>query len=128
MPRVIAPADVARPASAYAQGIVHSAPAARLLISGQIGIAPDGTILDGAEAQMLQAWQNLFGVLRAAGFERKHLVRLTVYVTDPALIGLYRSVRDRMLEGHLLAMTFLVVQALASPQLVFEVDGEAVIE
>ena len=128
MPRVIAPADVAKPASAYAQGIVHSGAAERLLIAGQIGITPDGTMLDGAEAQMVQAWKNLFAVLREAGFERRHLVRLTVYVTDAKLIGLYRSVRDRMLEGHLVAMTFLVVQALASPQLVFEVDGEAVKE
>ena len=128
MPRVIAPALVAKPASAYAQGIVHSGGAERLLIAGQIGITPDGTILEGAEAQMEQAWQNLFAVLRAAGFERKHLVRLTVYVTDASLVGLYRTVRDRFMEGHLVAMTFLVVQALAAPKLVFEVDGEAVRE
>jgi len=128
MSRIVVPADVVKPASAYAQGIVHALSGERLLISGQIGMTVDGRIVEGLEAQMEQAWRNLLGVLGAAGFERKHLVRVLVTMTAPADVALYRAVRDRMLEGHLCAMTFIVVAGLAHPDLKFEVEGEAVKE
>lgn len=128
MSRIVAPADVAKPASAYAQGIVHALSGQRLLVAGQIGITIDGKILEDLEAQMAQAWSNLLAVLRTGGFERHHLVRLVIYMTAPADVALYRAVRDRMLDGHLCATTFVVVAGLAHPDLKFEVEGEAVRE
>ena len=128
MPRVIAPTDVVKPASAYAQGVAHALSGERLVIAGQIGMTVDGKIVEGLEAQMEQAWRNLFGVLRAAGFERRHLVRLVIYMTAPADVPLYRAVRDRMLDGHLCPSTFIAVAGLAHPDLKFEVEGEAVKE
>ena len=126
--KVINPSDIAKPASNYAQGIVHSAAAERLVISGQVGIRPDRTVEEGLEAQMERAWNNLFGVLRAAGFEKKHLVKVTVFVTERGKVGVFREVRDRLLDGHVCAFTYLEISGLASPQLLVEIEGEAVKE
>ena len=46
--KTINPASIVKPASSYAQGIVHGA-GQRLVISGQIGVKPDGAILDDPE-------------------------------------------------------------------------------
>ncbi len=124
--KVINPVDVVAPASQYAQGIVHAATAERLVISGQIGMRPDRTIEEGMEAQMERAWNNLFGVLRAAGFEKRHLVKITIFVTERGSVGVFRDVRDRMLDGHLCACTYLEIAGLAAPQLLVEIEGEAV--
>lgn len=96
-----------------------------MVISGQIGMTADGEIVDGLEAQMVQAWLNIFAILRAAGFEKEHLVRLNIYVTMPGQVGLYRAVRDRMLDGHLCANTYLEISGLAAPGLLCEIEGEA---
>lgn len=127
MARVVTPSNSPRPASAYAQGVVHSLAGERLVIAGQIGVTADGKVVAGLEGQIEQAWRNLFAALDAAGFERRHLVRLTVYMTRNE-VALYRAARDRVLQGHLCATTFVVVSGLATPELLFEIEGEAVKE
>lgn len=124
--KLINPDDIAKPASNYAQGVLHGAGAERLVISGQVGVRPDGSIEQGLEAQMNRAWSNLFGVLKAAGFEKRHLVKITIFVTEPGAVAVSRSVRDRMLEGHVCASTYLQVAGLASPDFLVEIEAEAV--
>jgi 2-iminobutanoate/2-iminopropanoate deaminase len=126
--RTINPADIARPASNYAQGVLHSAGGQRLVISGQVGVRPDGTVETGFEAQMERAWSNLLGVLKDAGFDKRDLVKATVFVTQPGRVALFRAIRDRMLEGHVCAFTYLQVAGLASPDFLVEIEGEAVKE
>ena len=48
--QVIDPANIVRPASKYAQGVLHGAVAKRLVVSGQVGANPDGSIEQGLEA------------------------------------------------------------------------------
>lgn len=112
--------------SNYAQGIVHSAAAERLVIAGQLGLRPDGTLEDGLEAQMERAWGNVLGVMAAAGFERKHLIRATIYCTVPRQVGVYRVIRDQILEGHLCACTYVEISGLAAPEHLVEIEAEAV--
>lgn len=127
MPRVIDPPE-AKALSKYAQAVVHGANAERITVSGQLGLKADGTAEQGLEAQMVRAFENLFLVLKAAGFDKRHLIKTTVFVTQPGQVQLYRSVRDRMMEGHLAANTYLVVAGLAMPQFLVEIEGEAVKE
>jgi len=47
------PDDVPAPLGNYSHVIRHGA-GTRIVISGQVGVAPDGAILDGLEAQMRQ--------------------------------------------------------------------------
>jgi len=126
--RTVNPDTVVKPLSNYAQGVVHAAAAERIVVSGQLGLRPDGGLEDGLEAQMVQAWRNVFAVMAAAGFEKTHLLRATVYVTVPGQVALYRAVRDRMLDGHLCATTYLEISALSAPENLVEIEAEAVRE
>jgi 2-iminobutanoate/2-iminopropanoate deaminase len=128
MPRIINPRSIAPPASHYAHGIVHSGRSRRLLISGQVGIAIDGTPAADLPGQMEQAWDNLEAVLREAGMAVQDLAKIVVYATVPGSVGIYRTIRDRRLGGHLVAATYLEVAALASPAYLVEIEGEAICE
>lgn len=124
--RIVNPDNVVKPASNYAQDVVHRAAAGRPVISGQLGLRPDGSLEDGIEAQMQRAWSNLFAVMADAGFEIHHLVRATIYVTLPGQVSIYRRLRDRMPDGHRCANTYVEIAGLAAPEFLVEIEGEAV--
>jgi enamine deaminase RidA (YjgF/YER057c/UK114 family) len=128
MPKPVNPRSIAPPSSRYAHGIVHSARARRLVISGQIGKGLDGHVPSGLAEQMELAWDNITAILIEAGMSISDLVKISVFVTVPGSVGLYRTIRDRRLGGHLCAATYLEVSALAAPGLLFEIEGEAVCE
>ena len=121
----LVPKTVAAPFSRYAHGVVVEPPCRWLHVSGQVGVRPDGVLAVGAEAQLEQAFANLFAVLSAAGMERCHLVKLTVLLTAPDQVGLYRAVRDRCLDGALVASTLLIVAGLANPDFLVELEAAA---
>lgn len=120
------PDTIAPPASDYSHGVVVPAAARRLIVAGQVGLDPDGGLADGLEAQMERCWLNLFAVLEAAGMTKRNLVKYTVYVTRSDATATYRAIRDRMLEGHAPPATYVVVAGLAGPDLLVEIEGEAV--
>lgn len=126
--KALNPESVVKPASNYAQAVLIGPAEERIVISGQLGLRPDGELEDGLEAQMERAWSNVFEVMRSAGFAREQLVRATIYVTQPGQVTLYRAVRDRMLAGHLCANTYVEVAGLAAPELLVEIEAEAVRE
>ena len=49
MPKLLNPETVSRPASRFSQAVAHGPAAKRLLISGQVGARPDGTVVDGID-------------------------------------------------------------------------------
>lgn len=122
----INPSGIAAPASKYSQGILLATGGQRLVISGQIGMSQDGKVLEGIEAQLRQTWSNLFAVLKAGGMAHTDLVKVTTFVTDRSSVGLVRTIRDEFLQGHRPASTFLVVAGLAMPELLCEIEAEAV--
>ena len=126
MIRTINPPDVVKPASNYAQAVVHSAGAERIVVSGQLGLRPDGVLEQGLEAQMMRAWTNVFACLKAAGFEKKHLIKATIFVTQPGQVAVYRRVRDVVMDGHTCANTYLQISGLAAPEFLVEIEAEAV--
>lgn len=126
MARQIYPTDIAKPRSNYAPGVVHSTSGERLVVSGQLGIKPDGTVEPTVEAEMERAFSNMLAIVKAAGFQTTDLVAVRVYVTVPGLTGLFRSTRDRMLGDHKCASTFLQIAGLAGPEFKIELEAEAV--
>jgi 2-iminobutanoate/2-iminopropanoate deaminase len=128
MPRFFNPPTVAATVSRYSHGVEHGFHGRRLVISGQVGIRPDGTLADGLEAQLEVAWDNLIAVLRDAGMEIQDLVKTTIYVTVPGSVMASRAVRERKLEGHAPASTYLEIAGLARPDFLAEIEGEAVKE
>ena len=116
---------VARPASKFARGVVHSAGAERLVFSSQVDLRLDGTMAVRGEAQAEQARRN---VVAAAGFEREQMLRATMQDTEPGQVAVCGTVRDRVLEGHSCANTYLGVSGLAAPAWLVEIEAEAVKE
>jgi 2-iminobutanoate/2-iminopropanoate deaminase len=128
MPRFFNPARIAPPGSRYSQGVAHSARAHRLLVSGQVGVRPDGSIAEGLEEQMEVAWDNLIEVLREGGMGVSDLVKIVTFCTVPGSVAAARRMRVKKLGQHAPASTYLEVAGLASPEFLFEVEGEAVSE
>jgi 2-iminobutanoate/2-iminopropanoate deaminase len=126
MPQAINPPTVSKPQSNYAQAVVHKAGAERIVISGQLGVRQDGTLEQGFEAQAERAWRNVVAILTAAGFEVKHLVKVTTFVTEPGRTATARGIRDRVLGGHACASTYLQIAGLAREDFLVEIEAEAV--
>jgi 2-iminobutanoate/2-iminopropanoate deaminase len=94
-----------------------------LFVSGQVGTAPDGKLAPGFEAQCEQVWKNIGAVLTEGGMTYKDIVKVTVFLTDSRFVAPYRDVRDRHIkETPYPASTLLVVQALADPAMLVEVE------
>ena len=128
MPRFLNPTTTAAPSSQYSHGVEHGRQGRRLVIAGQVGLKPDGTVAEGLEAQLAQCWDNLIAVLREAGMDVADLVKVTVFVTVPDAIAVSRRVREQKLKGHAPAATFVQVAGLARPDFLAEIEGEAVRE
>jgi enamine deaminase RidA (YjgF/YER057c/UK114 family) len=122
----INPSTITAPASNYSQGVLVPAGGRRLVASGQIGMTKEGKVVDGMEAQLRQTWSNLMEVLKAGGMAHTDLVKVTTFVTDRTSVGLVRQIRDEYMQGHRPASTFLVVAGLAMPELLCEIEAEAV--
>ena len=114
------------PASRYSQAALIQGEGKRLVISGQIGVLPDGTPVADPQDQIGQALANLGAVLAGHGMGVANLVKMTVFLTDPALIPHWRRHRDAFLGSHAPTSTLLIVAGLASPDFKVEVEGEAV--
>lgn len=120
------PAGVHAPGSRYSHAALVEGPGRRLVISGQIGVQPDGSIANGGEAQIAQAVANLGAVLAAHGMGPANLVKLGVFLTERALIPVWRAEREKFLGTLAPASTLLVVAGLADPRFLFEIEAEAI--
>ncbi|WP_203072726.1 RidA family protein [Falsiroseomonas ponticola] len=120
------PDGVHAPGSRYSHAALVEGPGRRLVISGQIGVRPDGSIAAGGEAQIAQALANLGAILAAHGMGPANIVKMGVFLTDRALIGPWRAEREKFLGTLAPTSTLLVVAGLADPRFLFEVEAEAV--
>ena len=123
--RDINAADAPAPAGQYTQAIEVTGATRTLYLSGQVGVAADGSIPETAEAQAALAWQNLQAQLRAAGMGIENLVKITTIVRDPSDVVAVRAGRATVLGTHRPAST-LIVGGLSNPAWKVEVEGIAV--
>jgi len=124
--KILNPDAITPPASNYAQGVAVDGESTRVMVSGQCGVTPEGKILEGTQAQMRQAFANIIEVLKEGGLDVQNIIKVTVFLTNTDDIGLYRTIRDEMMQGHTCASTLLVVAALAHPDWTVEIEAEAV--
>ena len=61
------PLTVAPPAAMYSHCVEVPPNARWLFTAGQVGVRPDGTIVEGFEAQHDQIWRNTLAILDDAG-------------------------------------------------------------
>jgi 2-iminobutanoate/2-iminopropanoate deaminase len=109
----------------YSQGIEVRGAAELVFVSGQVGMTSDGQVLAGVEAQATQAVANLNAVLHEAGLTDADLVKLTIYLTDPADVEPFTNAVAGSLPTPPPATTMLLVSGLASPALRVEIEGVA---
>lgn len=105
----------------------------QIYLAGQVGWNPVTCQVetDDLAAQVRQALENIVALLREAGAEPAHLVRLTWFITDKAAylaarreIGkAYRHVIGR----HYPPMSLLVVAALLEDGALVEIEATAVV-
>ena len=119
------PATVPPPFAAYSQG-VETVPALRWLhISGQVGVTPDGRLMDGAEEQIRQTWRNILAVLADAGMGPTDLVKVTNLIVRREDLAVLRRVRSEMLGAVEPASTLIIVAGLAHPDWLVEIEAIA---
>jgi 2-iminobutanoate/2-iminopropanoate deaminase len=118
------PPTVRQP-TGYTHAIEVVNPARWLVISGQVGLALDGTIPETGGGQIDQALANLRAVLEANDMTVNNIVKITTFLTDRALLGAYRAARAAVLGEHTPASTLLFVAGLADPRFVVEIEAEA---
>ena len=77
--------------------------------------------------QTHKVMQNILQLIKEAGGEMKHLVKISVYITDiKNREAVYRTIGE-YIKGVNPVSTGLVVQALARPEWLVEVEATAVI-
>lgn len=116
------PPTVAAPAALYVHGAEVPPNARWLFVSGQIGVHSDGRPGGDALEQAELVWKNITAVLASASMTLRDIVKVTTYSVSIDHLPALKTVRDRVLDGHLPASTLLVVRALAKPELLLEVE------
>ena len=96
MPKPVNPRRIVPPSSRYSHGIIHSARARRLVISGQIGARMDGSIPSDLREQMEVAFDNLLAVIAEAGLVRTDLIKITAFCTEAGGVSAFREVRRQV--------------------------------
>ncbi len=95
---------------------IHYAPAVRvgdtIYVSGQIGRDKDMKLVEGTEAQIVQAFENLKLVLSAAGASMDDVVDLTTFHTDMRDLQLFMQVKDRYMTRDFPAWTAIGAASL----------------
>ena len=90
--------------------------------SGTPGVADDGTIPAGIEAQTRLAWKHVLAMLAKAGMTTADLVKVTTSLTDARDIPAYAKIRGEVLGDVRPAFMLQVVTQLIKPEVLVEVE------
>ena len=122
MNRLFDPASIAKPVANYTHGVEVSAGSRWLVVSGQVGVTPDGKVAEGFEAQARAAMNNLTAILKDAGMDWRDVVKVTAFILDRADLAALRKVRGEVQGGAKPASTLLIVAGLAAPEFLVEIE------
>jgi enamine deaminase RidA (YjgF/YER057c/UK114 family) len=125
----LTPTSIAPPFARYSHGFLVPDGHQILLTSGQLGLAKDGTIPEGAQAQAQICFDNINAILAAGGATARDTVKLTAYVTDRAHMQGYMAARDAWLAGVDTppASTLVIVSGFTRPEFVVEIEVMAAV-
>jgi enamine deaminase RidA (YjgF/YER057c/UK114 family) len=128
-PRRWNPSTVAPPLGTYSHLAEVPAHHQLVFISGQVGVLPDGELAgEDAERQTMQALENIQSLLNAAEATPSDLLRLQSFVAGREHLNGFRaglsSIYERWFPDHdYPGHTLLVVQGLARPDIVVEIEA-----
>lgn len=112
-------------------GYSHCARAGNTLyLAGQVAQDRNGKLVGKGdiEAQAKQVYTNLKSILTEAGGSLAHIVKTTTYLTHFASLEGYRKVRATFFTEPLPPNTLVVVESLASPDFLIEIEAIAELE
>ena len=100
-----------------------------LYVAGQIARALDGSVVGVGDvnAQARQVFANLEAVLASQGAGLGDIVKSTVFLTDARHIPGFREARAAVLGDDLPPSTLLIVDGLALPELLIEIEAIAIV-
>ena len=110
----------------YSPAIEVTGATRTLYISGQVGVAPDGTIPADFAEQSRLVWANLQAVLTEAGMTMANVVKLTSFLVSADDFPQFVQLRAGVLGSLKPASTLLIVAGLAKPEWKLEVEAIAV--
>ncbi len=127
--RALAPATLPAPFARYSHGIEAPSGGRIVVTSGQLALAADGTIPDGAEAQAQLCFANIAAILAEAGAGPAHVLRVNAFVTDRSHMAGYMTARDAFFAGVTPppASTLVIVSGFTRPEFVVEVEVTALV-
>ena len=101
----------------------------RIFLRGQTGFDLEGNMTGVGDpaAQTEMAMQCIKTLLEEAGSKLEHICKTTIYLTDRAYREEVYTVIGKHLKGIHVCSTGLIVQGLAIPEMVMEIDVEAII-
>lgn len=102
----------------------------RVFLRGQTGFDLDGGFHGTGDpaAQAEQAMKCVQTLLKEAGAELTDICKITIYITDRAYREPVYRVIGRWLKGVYPVSTGLIVNGLAKPEMLMEIDVDAVID
>ena len=100
-----------------------------IFIRGQTGLNLDNKFIGTGDpaAQTEQAIGNVKQLLEEAGSKLEHICKVTTYITDRAHREAVYNVIGRHLKGIHPCGTGIIVRGLAMPEMMMEIDVEAMI-
>lgn len=113
------------------KGYSHVARAGNtLFIAGQVAKDVEDNLVGPADfdAQAHQVYKNLRNVLHEAGARLENIVKMTTYLTHAAYIEPWRGVRNEYFGDPFPPNTLVIIESLASPEFLIEVEATAVVD
>ncbi|GAA0897520.1 RidA family protein [Pseudonocardia zijingensis] len=122
------PDGMAAPVGAYSHVSVPPEGARLVFVSGQVGAAPDGTIVAGCAAQTTQTFANLERVLDELGATPAHVVKLFTMLVGEGAFAEFAAARTAVFDrwypdGRFPAHSAAIVAGLATPEILVEIEA-----
>lgn len=113
------------------KGYSHVAKVGKTLyIAGQVARDVRGELIGKGdfEAQARQVYTNLKNILQETGGGLKNIVKTTTILTHYGNVESYRKIRSEFFGDLMPPSTLLIIESLASPDFLIEVEAIAVLD